>query len=95
MAYATIYVMQGEIYSDMPYGQHGSAERSSEALCFERRYPCWGGDFCIWHETYQTLTLGDVRFEEEPGRHLLTLTSSQFDLLSVGGGKGGQTKYYG
>jgi hypothetical protein len=27
----------------------------------------------------QTLTLGDVRFEEEPGRHLLTLSSSQFD----------------
>ena len=29
---ATIYVMQGEIYSDMPYGQHGSAEFSVEML---------------------------------------------------------------
>jgi nitrite reductase (NO-forming) len=29
---ATIYVMQGEIYSDRPYGQHGSAEFSVEML---------------------------------------------------------------
>ena len=29
---ATIYIMQGEIYSDMPYGQHGSAEFSVEML---------------------------------------------------------------
>jgi len=33
----------------------------------------------LWHFSDQTLTLGDVRFEEEPGRHLLTLSSSQFD----------------
>ena len=30
------YVMQGEIYSDMPYGQHGSAEFSVEKLLNER-----------------------------------------------------------
>jgi hypothetical protein len=31
---ATIYVMQGEIYSDMPYGQHGSAERVERGPLF-------------------------------------------------------------
>src|SRR5260370_31430257 len=36
-------------------------------------------DVRLWHFSDQTLTLGDVRFEEEPGRHLLTLSSSQFD----------------
>jgi hypothetical protein len=36
-------------------------------------------EFCYWHFSDQTLTLGDVRFEEEPGRHLLALSSSQFD----------------
>jgi len=30
------YVMQGEIYTDMPYGQHGSAEFSVEKLLNER-----------------------------------------------------------
>lgn len=30
------YVMQGEIYSDIPYGQHGSAEFSVEKLLDER-----------------------------------------------------------
>jgi nitrite reductase (NO-forming) len=30
------YVMQGEIYSDIPYGQHGSAEFSVEKLLNER-----------------------------------------------------------
>jgi nitrite reductase (NO-forming) len=30
------YVMQGEIYSDMPYGQRGSAEFSVEKLLNER-----------------------------------------------------------
>ena len=30
------YVMQGEIYSDMPFGQHGSAEFSVEKLLNER-----------------------------------------------------------
>ncbi len=30
------YVMQGEIYSDIPYGQHGSAEFSVEKLLAER-----------------------------------------------------------
>jgi nitrite reductase (NO-forming) len=30
------YVMQGEIYSDLPYGQHGSAEFSVEKLLGER-----------------------------------------------------------
>jgi nitrite reductase (NO-forming) len=30
------YVMQGEIYSDMPYGQHGSAEFSVDKLLNER-----------------------------------------------------------
>jgi len=30
---ATIYVMQGEI-SDMPYGQHGSAERVERGPLF-------------------------------------------------------------
>jgi len=31
---ATIYVMQGEIYSDIPYGQHGSAERVERGPLF-------------------------------------------------------------
>ena len=30
------YVMQGEVYSDLPYGQHGSAEFSVEKLLNER-----------------------------------------------------------
>jgi nitrite reductase (NO-forming) len=30
------YVMQGEIYSDIPYGQHGSAEFSVDKLLNER-----------------------------------------------------------
>jgi nitrite reductase (NO-forming) len=30
------YVMQGEIYTDLPYGQHGSAEFSVEKLLNER-----------------------------------------------------------
>jgi hypothetical protein len=38
---ATIYVMQGEIYSDMPYGSTAALSGSGEALYFERRYPCW------------------------------------------------------
>jgi len=35
MAYRdAIYVMQGEIYSDVPYGQHGSAERVERGPLF-------------------------------------------------------------
>jgi len=30
------YIMQGEIYTDVPYGQHGSAEFSVEKLLNER-----------------------------------------------------------
>ncbi len=30
------YVMQGEVYSDLPYGQHGSAEFSVDKLFNER-----------------------------------------------------------
>jgi hypothetical protein len=36
-------------------------------------------DFCCWHKCEVPAALGKVRFQGQPGRHLRTLSSSQFD----------------
>ena len=40
---------------------------------------CQLGAVHTWHKCEVLTVLRNVRFKEEPGRHLLTLSSSQFD----------------
>ena len=50
------------------------------------------GKFRWWHKSEVSTLLSNVRFQGQPGRHLLTLSSSQFDptrtsAIQIGGGK--------
>ena len=71
------YVMQGEIYTDVPYGQHGSAEFSVEKLLSERpEYFVFNGSVGALIEAASAAGQSRRR-----GAHLLRRRRSEFHVV--------------